>query len=65
MEETAMEHLSTNRSRYWSAGVAAFAGLALVAGSALADQDRYTLTAPNGVAIQANTNCPQTMRGLQ
>ena len=45
-----MKQLSTNRKRLWITCIA-FAASALVAGAALADQDRYTLTAPNGVAF--------------
>lgn len=35
----------------WGLGMLALSALALVAGAALADQDRYTLTAPDGISF--------------
>jgi len=46
-----MKRLGINRTSSWVIGMAVLSAFALVAGAALADQDRYTLTAPNGVAF--------------
>ncbi|MGA7340966.1 MAG: cytochrome P460 family protein [Terracidiphilus sp.] len=46
-----MKKFSANPKNSWSIAITALFAFALVAGAALADQDRYTLTAPNGIAI--------------
>ena len=46
-----MKQLSKTRKSIWVVGMAALSGFAMVAGAALADQDRYTLTAPNGIVF--------------
>jgi hypothetical protein len=46
-----MKRLSANRLNLWVIGIGALSAFALVAGAALEDQDRYALTAPNGIAF--------------
>jgi hypothetical protein len=46
-----MKRLSTNRKSLLVIGIVALSVFALVAGASLADQDRYTLAAPNGIAF--------------
>jgi hypothetical protein len=46
-----MNKLGSNRKRFGAIWKAGFSGFAFVAGVVLADQDGYTLTAPNGIAF--------------
>jgi hypothetical protein len=46
-----MKSISINRKNFRAIGITALSAFAVVAGAALADQDRYTVTAPNGVAF--------------
>lgn len=46
-----MKGITASGKKFWVMGMLALSASALVAGAAFAGQDRYTLTAPNGVAF--------------
>ena len=46
-----MRSSSGFRNRTWVGATIAFCAVAMLAGAALADQDKYTVTAPNGIAF--------------